>query len=32
VDELLRMIGVIRDRAWKGEYQDIPGAAACKEL
>ena len=32
VDELLRMIRVIRDRAWKGEYGDIPGAAACKEL
>ena len=32
VDELLRMIRVIRDRAWKGDYRDIPGAAACKEL
>ena len=32
VDELLRMIRVIRDRAWKGDYVDIPGAAACKEL
>ena len=32
VDELLRMIRVIRDRAWKGDYADIPGAAACKEL
>lgn len=32
VDELVRMIRVIRDRAWKGEYADIPGAAACKEL
>jgi selenocysteine lyase/cysteine desulfurase len=32
VDELLRMIRVIRDRAWVGEYGDIPGAAACKEL
>ena len=32
VDELLRMLRVIRDRAWKGEYGDIPGAAACKEL
>jgi cysteine desulfurase / selenocysteine lyase len=32
VDELTRMIRVIRDRAWKGSYGDIPGAAACKEL
>jgi cysteine desulfurase/selenocysteine lyase len=32
VDELVRMIRVIRDRAWVGEYGDIPGAAACKEL
>jgi selenocysteine lyase/cysteine desulfurase len=32
VDELLRMIRVIRDRAWKGEYGEIPGASACKEL
>jgi selenocysteine lyase/cysteine desulfurase len=32
VDELVRMIRVIRDRAWKGDYADIPGAAACKEL
>jgi cysteine desulfurase/selenocysteine lyase len=32
VDELVRMIRVIRDRAWKGDYEDIPGAAACKEL
>jgi selenocysteine lyase/cysteine desulfurase len=32
VDELVRMIRVIRDRAWKGDYVDIPGAAACKEL
>jgi selenocysteine lyase/cysteine desulfurase len=32
VDELVRMITVIRDRAWKGTYGDIPGAAACKEL
>jgi cysteine desulfurase / selenocysteine lyase len=32
VDELVRMIGVIRDRAWKGSYGEIPGAAACKEL
>jgi selenocysteine lyase/cysteine desulfurase len=32
VDELLRMLRVIRDRAWKGEYGEIPGAAACKEL
>ena len=32
VDELLRMLRVIRDRTWKGEYGDIPGAAACKEL
>jgi len=32
VDELVRMIGVIRDRAWKGTYGEIPGAAACKEL
>jgi cysteine desulfurase/selenocysteine lyase len=32
VDELVRMIRVIRDRAWKGEYGEIAGAAACKEL
>jgi selenocysteine lyase/cysteine desulfurase len=32
VDELVRMIRVIRDRAWKGDYADIPGAAACKEI
>jgi hypothetical protein len=32
VDQLVRMIGVIRDRAWKGSYGEIPGAAACKEL
>ena len=32
VDELVRMIRVIRDRAWKGSYDEIPGAAACKEL
>jgi len=32
VDELVRMIGVVRDRAWKGTYGEIPGAAACKEL
>jgi selenocysteine lyase/cysteine desulfurase len=32
VDELVRMIRLIRDRAWKGDYADIPGAAACKEL
>jgi len=32
VDELVRMIRVIRDRGWKGRYDEIPGAAACKEL
>ena len=32
VDEMVRMIEVIRDRAWKGDYSEIPGAAACKEL
>jgi selenocysteine lyase/cysteine desulfurase len=32
VDELVRMIRVIRDRAWKGRYGDLPGAAACKEI
>jgi selenocysteine lyase/cysteine desulfurase len=32
VDELLRMLRVIRDRGWTGEYAEIPGAAACKEL
>jgi selenocysteine lyase/cysteine desulfurase len=32
VDELVRVIGVIRDRAWKGSYGDLPSAAACKEL
>ncbi len=32
VDELVRMIRVLRDRAWKGRYGEIRGAAACKEL
>lgn len=32
VDEMVRMVGVIRDRSWKGDYGEIPGAAACKEL
>jgi cysteine desulfurase/selenocysteine lyase len=32
VDELLRMIRVIRDRAWKGQYDDAPRTATCKEL
>ncbi len=32
VDEMVRMIEVIRDRAWKGDYGEIPGAAACKQL
>jgi len=32
VDELLRMIRLIRDRGWKGDYADIPRAAACREL
>ncbi len=32
VEELVRMIRVIRDKAWKGDYADIPGAAACREL
>lgn len=32
VDELVRMLTVVRDRAWKGSYGDIPGAAACKEI
>ena len=32
VEELVRMIRVIRDRAWKGDYGDIPRAAACREL
>jgi selenocysteine lyase/cysteine desulfurase len=32
VDEMVRMIGVIRDRAWRGDYGEIPGGAACKEL
>jgi selenocysteine lyase/cysteine desulfurase len=32
VDELVRMIRTIRDRAWKGSYGEIPGALACKEL
>jgi len=26
------MIRVIRDRGWKGDYADIPRAAACREL
>lgn len=32
VDVLVRMIEVIRDRAWKGDYGQIPGATSCKEL
>ena len=32
VDELVRMIRLIRDRGWKGDYFDIPRAAACREL
>jgi selenocysteine lyase/cysteine desulfurase len=32
VDELVRMIRLIRDRGWKGDYVDIPRAAACREL
>src|SRR5262245_24307252 len=32
VDELVRMIRLIRDRGWKGDYADIPRAAACREL
>jgi hypothetical protein len=32
VDELVRMIRLIRDRGWKGDYLDIPRAAACREL
>jgi len=32
VDELVRMVRVVRDRAWKGSYGDVPGAAACKEI
>ena len=32
VDVLVRMIEVIRDRAWKGDYGQIPGATTCKEL
>jgi cysteine desulfurase/selenocysteine lyase len=32
VEELLRMIRLIRDRRWTGDYADIPSAAACKEL
>ncbi len=32
VDELVRMIRVLRDRAWKGHYGPLAGAAACKEL
>ncbi len=31
VAELVRMIEVLRDRAWKGRYGEIAGAA-CKEL
>jgi hypothetical protein len=30
VDELVRMIRLIRDRGWKGDYLDIPRAAACR--
>jgi selenocysteine lyase/cysteine desulfurase len=32
VDELLRMIRVLRDRAWKGDYGGIAGAGVCKEF
>jgi cysteine desulfurase / selenocysteine lyase len=32
VDEPVRMIRLIRDRGWKGDYVDIPRAAACREL
>ena len=32
VDALVHMLTTIRDRAWKGRYGDVPGAAACKEL
>lgn len=32
VDELVRMVRLVRDRAWRGSYGEIPGAAACKEL
>jgi hypothetical protein len=29
---MVRMIGVIRDRAWRGDCGDIPGVAAGKGL
>jgi cysteine desulfurase/selenocysteine lyase len=32
VDRLLRMIRVIQDRAWRGDYGKIASAAACKEI
>ena len=32
VDEMVRMVEVIRDRAWKGDYGEIRGSAACREL
>ncbi len=32
VDELVRMVRVLRDRAWKGNYGELAGSAACKEL
>ena len=32
IAELLRMVRVVRDRAWKGDYSDIGSAEACKEV
>lgn len=32
VDALLRMVRVIRDRAWKGDYRGIDPPSTCKEL
>ncbi len=32
IAELLRMVRVVRDRAWKGDYSDLGSAAACKEV
>lgn len=32
IAELVRMIRVVRDRAWKGDYSDLEAATACREI
>lgn len=32
VEELLRMVRLVRDRKWAGDYGEITSAAACKEV